>query len=344
MAEHPNDLKTAKNGGNRGEIGYFALAALPVAIYVLAMIIFEQGDFGSLALESKLAAIAHAQKINTALELFTEGRLRILWLSSVLLYYILAIAVVVVCGLTLRNSLTPKCFKQALVLWAGLSCIEIGHFGYATSHDMAIGSIFRFTFESLQSSHFYQPLQLAHIRNMVYLVNLMAAIAPFAVALAAAASLAPLDITDPHQFLRQLMDRSHQLKTVVNLGSAFLVAGVLHMQSWLRWPVVFVDDAKLAGAMNDWSLALTTFVGGVFSLMIACIYICCAKLLAKRAKANLRHLPEDAFDSTLEDWLEKHGFSAEPALHIPQLLAILAPLLAGPVGAVVTGLGNSVGH
>lgn len=344
MAEHQHDLNTAENLGNPREICYLTFAALPISIYVLAMVIFEQGDFGSLALESKLAAIAHAEKINTAFELFTEGRLRVLWLSSVLLYYILAVAVIVICILALKNSLTSKGFKQALVLWAALSCIEIGHLVYAASNDMALGSIFRFTFESLQNSHFYKPLQLAHIRNMVYIVNLIAAIAPIAVALAAAASLAPLDVTDPSQYLRRLMARSRQLKTVVNLGSAFLVAGVLHMQAWLRWPIVFVDNTKLAEAMNDWSLALTTFVGGVFSLMIACIYICCAKRLAKRAEANLRYLPADALNSTLEDWLERHGFSPEPARHIPQILAILAPLLAGPVGAALTGFGNSLGQ
>jgi len=94
---------------------------------------------------------------------------------------------------------------------------------------------------------------------------------------------------------------------MINLGSALLVAGVLQMQAWLRLPIVFVDDAKLAIAMNDWSLALTTFIGCVFSLMIACIYICCAKVLSKWAEAKLRQLPVDALDFSLEDWLKNTG-------------------------------------
>lgn len=344
MAQHQKDLKHAGKWGIPREIRYLAFAALPISIYALAIVILEQGDFGSMALESKLAAIAHAAKNHSAFELFVEGRSRLLWLSSVLLYYILAIAVIVTCILVLQRSLTSKGFKQALVLCAVLSCVEIGHLAYAASDGTALGAIFRFTFESLQNSHFYKPLELARIKGMVYIVNLLSAIAPFAIALAAAASLTPMVVADPRQYLQRLSDRSHQLKTIVNLGSALLVAGVLHMQAWLRWPVVFVDDAKLANAMNDWSLALTTFIGSVFSLMIACVYICCAKVLAKRAEANLLQLPADAFDSSIDDWLEKHGFSSEPTQQIPQILAIFAPLLASPVGAALTGLGSSVGH
>jgi hypothetical protein len=200
--------------------------------------------------------------------------------------------------ITLQKSLTPKGFKQALIIWIALSCAELGHLAYAANNGLALGAIFRFTFESLESSHFYKPLDLTHIRNMVCIVNLLAAISPFAIALAAAANLTPLVADDPRQYLKQLSDRSRQLKTVVNIGSAFLVAGILHMQAWLRWPIVYVNDAKLANAMNDWSLALTIFIGTVFSLMIACVYICCAKVLAKRAEVSfLRQLPADALDS-----------------------------------------------
>lgn len=344
MAQHQIDLGQPGSLGVPREICYLAYTALPVSIYVLAIVILEQGAFGALALESKLAVIAHATKVNSALELFAEARLRVLWLTSVLLYFILAIAVIVTSVRVLQSSLTPKGFKLALVLWTGLSCAGLGHLAYASSNDTALGAIFRFTFESLQNSHFFKPLELAHIRVMVYIVNVLAAIAPFAIALAASACLAPMAAADPRLYLQRLADRSRQLKTVVNLGSALLAAGVLHMQAWLRWPIVFVDDAKLAYAMNDWSLALTIFIGTIFSLMIACVYICCAKVLAKRAVANLQQLPADAFDSSLEDWLEKHGFSSEPMRQIPQILAILAPILAGPVGAALTEFGNSVGH
>lgn len=344
MAQHLKGQTFAKNWEASKEIYYLAFAALPISIYVLAMVIFEQGSFGSMALESKLAAITHAAKERSALMLFTEGRLRVLWLSSVLIYYILAVAAIVTSIMVLHRSLTPKGFRQALALWTVLSCVGFGHLAYAASDDMALGAIFRFTFESLQSSTVYEPRELAHIRNMVHVVNLLSATAPFAIALAAAACLTPVVAADPRQYLQRIADRSQQLKTMVNLGAALLVAGVLHMQAWLRWPIVFVGDDKLANAMNDWGLAMTTFIGSVFSLMIGSIYICCAKVLAKRAEASLRQLPADALDSSPEDWLGKHGFSSELIQQIPQILAIFAPLLAGPVGAALTGLGSSVGH
>ena len=62
MAQHQKELKHAGNWGNSREIFYLAFAALPISIYALAIVILEQGDFGSIALESKLAAIAHAAR------------------------------------------------------------------------------------------------------------------------------------------------------------------------------------------------------------------------------------------------------------------------------------------
>jgi hypothetical protein len=45
-----------------GETVYLAFAAVPVSIYVLAMVILEQGGFGTAVAESKLAAIAHPSR------------------------------------------------------------------------------------------------------------------------------------------------------------------------------------------------------------------------------------------------------------------------------------------
>jgi hypothetical protein len=344
MAQNQTDPKSSENLGGSREIAYLAFAALPISIYALAVVIFEQGNFGSMAMELKLAAIDHATKSQSALVLFIEGRFRILWLTSVLLYDVIAVAVIVTGTLVLKSSLTSKGLIQALVIWMVLSCFELIHLAYAASHNMAFGEIFRFTFESLQHVHRFKALELAHIRDMVYIVNLLAAIAPFAIALAASASLMPIVAADARRALQRVADRSQQLKSVINLGSALLVVGVLHMQAWTRWPIVFVEDDKLAAAMTNWSVALATFFGCVFSLMIASIYVCCAKILANRAKSYLQQLPADTLDSSVENWLAQHGFSFEPTQQIPQILAILAPLLASPVGAAVSGIGSSIGH
>jgi hypothetical protein len=97
MSQHRINLNHELNWDTPREIYYLAFAALPISIYVLAIVILEQGDFGSMVLESKLATITHAAKNRSVPELFVEGRLRVLWLSSVVLYYILAIAVFVTC-------------------------------------------------------------------------------------------------------------------------------------------------------------------------------------------------------------------------------------------------------
>jgi hypothetical protein len=330
-----------KSTGPR-EIAYLAFAAIPIAIYALAMVIFEAGDFDATKLESELRETA-IQISRDAV--FLEARARVIWLSTVLLYYVLTAAVIVTGVAALKRSLTPRGFNQALFLWGALSCVGLAHLAYvAGNNGTALGAIFHFPFGILSKSNHFDPTRLAHITMMVSIVNVLAAIAPFAVALGASATLVPFVDADPMRHLHRLSGRMRRLKTLVNMGSALLAAGVLHMQAWLGWPIVFITEPKLAAAMTNWSFALTAFVGIVFSLMIAFLYIPCASVLAKRAEDNLRQLPSDRIDCPVEEWLEKHGFSSAPAKQIPQILAVLAPLLASSTGATLAGFGNSVGN
>jgi hypothetical protein len=326
------------------ELEYLAVAAIPIGIYILAIAIFELIDFGSMAFESRNAAGLFASKESGARLLFVEGRSRILWLASVLLFYVFAGATLYTGFITLRNSLTSRGFKPALALWALLSATALAHLNYTANNGTALSAIYRFTYESLQSSHRFDAEKLSQIRAVVIVVNILASLAPMAVVLGASATLSPLVDADPARLLTRLARRMRRLKNMVNLGSALLGAGVLHMQSWLNWPIALVGEPKLASAMSDWSLAFTTLVGTIFSLMIASLYIPCQFILARRAELYLRQMPEERVDCTVEEWLEKHGFSLTPAKQIPQVLAMLAPLLAGPVGTALSSVGTSPGQ
>ncbi len=74
MGHGDTSQEVSRKSGVPGEINYLAFAAIPVSIYVLSMAIFEQGDFGSMALESKLASIVHASRDASGQVVFSEGR------------------------------------------------------------------------------------------------------------------------------------------------------------------------------------------------------------------------------------------------------------------------------
>jgi hypothetical protein len=326
-----------------GEGVCLIFAAIPLSVYVLASVIFELGGFGLTGLGQKMAAALGSSQDITAVSMFAESRARLLWMATILLYYLLAAAVIALAFFSLRRSLSPRGFKFVSVIGGVLALITLGQLVYSVWNETALGAIYRFTFESLQNSHRFLASELARVKAMVTIVNVIAAIVPFAIMLAGCSTLAPLAGTDPSNQLRHIEGQMRRLKMVVNIGSAMLVAGVLHMLAWLRWPIVFLGDPDLANQINDWSLALTIYWGAVFSLMIVTLYTLCSLVLIGRVETALGQVSSKLTYCDVQEWLEKHGFSSAPVRQIPQILAVLAPLLAGPVGSALTGLGSSSG-
>ncbi|AMK76394.1 MULTISPECIES: Ish1 domain-containing protein [Methylomonas] len=318
----------------------FALA--PLLVYILALATLEFGGLGFKGIVETL----HPQT-NTFTELsptlLIMNHARVTWLCAVLIFASLAIAVMSASVLIMRSALSSQGFISFLLAGTGLSVIGLAQLWASTTPDSNLGLIFRITQAGLRNSANFTDTDLASITTLVTLVNVLAAIAPIFVMLAGCSLLTiptNSETTDPRRFLRRRMT---QLKALTDLGSALLVAGALHMLVWLRWPIAFTEDAAMQKAFGEWALSVTLYCGTTYSLMIAAFYIPCSWALSKNAETSLQRALPDWSESELADWLDKYGFSSAPIRQLPQIIAALAPMLAGPIGSAISSLGNKAG-
>ena len=139
-----------------------------------------------------------------------------------------------------------------------------------------------------------------------------------------------------------IANQMRQLKMFIGIVSTLLVSGVLHMIVWLHWPTFLIVDNQLAQQVEEFSEAMSLFWGAAFSLLIAAFYIPAAWSLSKRAKMVIAEQIGD--DMEVQDCLlQKHRISLAPLQQVPQMIAMLAPLLAGPVGSTFEKLTKPLG-
>lgn len=330
------------NNPCRFEMMALRFAVAPLLVYLLAIFILE---FGGLGFTDTAAFVESSVKFSTQLSpsLLAINHARMSWLLAVLMFWAVVLTVLVVCISTMRATLSSTGFRLFLLCGAAMSVGGVIQLWISAESGSSLGLIFRFTYASIQASQQFNAADLTAIKLLVSSVNILAAVAPGFVMLAGCSLLAipaDRDCADPRHFLRR---RMADLKTVTDLGSALLVAGSLHMLLWLRWPIVFSADPVMRQAIGEWALSVTLYCGTAYSLMIALFYMPCAFALTKNAEIMLQRALPDMTEPDVADWLEQYGFSKSVVRHLPQIIAALAPMLAGPIGSALTGLGGFLG-
>jgi len=237
------------------------------------------------------------------------------WLTAVLVYYVIAVAVAIVSISTIRLNMSRQCFRYFGAIIALLGVLVVTYFVFGALRENGASAIFRLTYGVLAASGYFSSSQLTVILGLVGVVNLIATVVPFAIILAGSSALAPFKELPPNEVLHLLEGRFGHLKNAVNVGSAMLLIGILHMLAWLWWPVVFLGDKKLADEVVNWSLTLSIYWGAVFSLMIITLYIPCTLALYARAKREFNRSFPTSEHPELWKYLETFGISRAP--HAP---------------------------
>jgi len=116
-----------------------------------------------------------------------------------------------------------------------------------------------------------------------------------------------------------------------------LVSGVLLIRSVYQWSLAFLlrDDQAVKVAERFFS-DLLSIEGAYFTLVLAVVYLPAAFILQRRAD-SLSELPE--LDTEKEKVLKEYGLGFSVMQSLPRVLAILGPLLAGPVGELFSRVG-----
>jgi hypothetical protein len=171
--------------------------------------------------------------------------------------------------------------------------------------------------------------------------NLAASAACIFVTLAACSTLFPpvrQNIDEPYHLALQM----RRLRGLLYCATVVLIARVISIGAWLQWPTAFLDKPSQE-AYTSLVLGLTTSWGALFTLMLMATYIPIAGILARRGhQLALQNLAGQSPTRTQVDkWLEERCLIASSSGQLQRAAVILGPLIAGPVGTLLTSLGNA---
>lgn len=326
----------------RSDYRFLFLIIPPVFILFLATALFEFSanitvdNFHNLT--SRLmnpSAESPAQSFHPT-HFLVEVKARYIWLTTVIVALVAGIYALILCAALVYQS-HPR--PRLLVVTAvGIFFASVGvGFIWALDETHALyRAVFSFSYENLRQAGPQRISNdlLRYTMTVVSIVNVQAVLVPVVALLAACSTLAP-PITEERPDPAFCALQMKRLKEVLTAASAILVAGILHMGAWLRWPAALVADKQAQDAVLGAALAITLYWGVTFTLMLVSTYLPAALLLAKRAQALLQ---EGAFKESVsqpEEWLKNHGLFLSLQDHFPQFGLMLAPLLASPLSSLL---------
>ena len=135
--------------------------------------------------------------------------------------------------------------------------------------------------------------------------------------------------------LNDLSTAMKSLRLILYVGTLLLVAAVLLKKSLYQWSLAFTSrDEQLAKAAEGFLSSFLSVEGGFYTLMLAAMYLPAAYLIHRRA-LRLGNLPKE--EAKVEEALKTHGLAFSFTESLPRILAILGPVIAGPVGDLLKG-------
>jgi hypothetical protein len=312
---------------SRTERRHLWWAAPPLAVFVLANVVFDLIGGGYATVGRDLIAAADGDGEAHRAAVVVAAALG--WAGSALIFVLVGVGVAVAAWRVLSARVRGRARVPFLVFIAVVAFGNLAHLFVVDRADTALRGIFSVTLDALRAEPMVSADEATAARLVVAAINVMSGIVPaFFIAAAVATTLPPLAGWNPVTLAR----RARQIRQVVALAAAFMVAGVLHMGAWTQ-----LAGATLATeadhAFDLVAVAVTLFWGAVFTSMIASFYLPMGLRLAELAEEVMDDLGVDVAER--RQWLAARGLSFEPSQQLPQIAAVAAPLVAGPVSGVL---------
>jgi len=135
--------------------------------------------------------------------------------------------------------------------------------------------------------------------------------------------------------------RTRWLKYLLFGAAAILIAGVANMQIWRAWPTAILTavDANTGMAYQQFADASIVYHSFLFALILIAIFVPMAAWMQR----NARVLSETAKAckllevKTAATWRQENGLTLSFSENIQRILAVLSPILAGPILELIKG-------
>lgn len=325
----------------RGEGDALLLAVPPLMVAVVSQGLFQFTGYDIVELGRDVAETLRGVSMPNLEARLSEHETRILWTLAVFLNLVAAVALTTIAILILHRSVSLRGLR--LFVPTGLVLV-LGGLGSLMVHaytDTPISGLYSFTYNSLEASGIFGGEFLVTVRFLVILLNVLTIVAPMTALMAACSTLAPPRDGGPGD-VAFLGGQVRFLKALAVLGSVYMVAGVLHLGVWMSWPAILVSGEGMAVQVQSFAKSMSIYWGGSFTVLIASFYVPALIVLRRRAEAALARSPDLKGEMTPERFLEAHGLSLTLSKQLPQIAAVLAPLLAGPIGSAIAELSGAV--
>jgi hypothetical protein len=176
-----------------------------------------------------------------------------------------------------------------------------------------------------------------HINRLNRLFDAISLTATLSLAFAASAILFQRD-SNP-QGKEELRRRQTLLRYVLYFGAALLAIAVLALSARLGWGTSYLPaESPLTTSVNSLVTGIVNSMGAFYALLMAAVYIPAALVLQSRVKQLAAiEAPDDP-----NTWLTNNGFSLSVSDYVRRIVALLGPMLAGPLGVLLTQASSAI--
>lgn len=309
-------------------------AVPPLAVLFVANLLFELtgGGYGRIGGQLLATTAATGDIARDAV----NAAAAISWATLALIYLCVSAAASVGAWRILSERVRGRARRPFTLFTVGVTLLGLFHLVAIDVTEAPLRGVFAVTFEALVASPAIGSARVAAIGTVVALINVMSVFVPALLLTAAAASALP-SVAGWNE--TTLARRALQVRRIVALAGAFMVAGVLHMGAWTHWAGATLS-ADADAALDQVALTVTLFWGTTFTLMIASFYVPVAVRLFGLAEAIM----DDAGIAIADrpKWLADRGLSFRVSEQLPQIAAMAAPLLASPLSAVIGDFADTI--
>jgi hypothetical protein len=234
---------------------------------------------------------------------------------------------VCIAALVVTSIVTYQLFPQHPFFWilvAIISSFVVGVFLYA--NPALHMRVFLVIFEKAITE---DVPAIAQITNFL---NSLGNAAAVSLLFATCATLLPSEETYP-EGMKQLSKRMKYLRFILYSGTLLLVVTILLKKAIFQWSLAYTSQEEgVAEIGRNFVSVLLSMDGAFYTLILAAIYIPAALVLQRRARL-LADLSVDETEKEMK--LKEYGLTFSFAESVPRIIAILGPLLIGPVGELL---------
>lgn len=267
-----------------------------------------------------------------------------IWGTSVVVLMTVCSWVIVYCARVILRSDPPNFAIQLLLVTILLSVVAASSLLWPPlDFDNCISrQVFESTLKSLDSGK-------SGVTALEVLVSVLISSQVFGVVtvlFVAIASCSVLTVTrrDVDLTWQDLERRTSHLRGVLYAGAFGLVALLVQLQAFFAIPESVLaigsdaDPNPEIEVLKDLADGLKVFWGSALTLVLVAVFVPPAAVLHVRSLSLARESNPDAKPSEIDDWMRDRGLMEPWTTQLAKALAMLSPLLSGPLASVVGSL------